>query len=175
MIKQTKSQSVKESVVMGVDPGTIITGFGIVREEGTKMLPLDYGCIKPPASKKLSDRYWIIYSALLDLMNRYRPDTVVVETQYVSKNVQSAMKLGMARGGVIIAAKSKGLPIYEYSPTKAKLAVTGSGRAGKEQVQAMTQRLLNLPAPPEPDDAADALALAICHLHAKQSYKGVEI
>ncbi len=160
---------------MGVDPGTIITGFGIIKEEGTKILPLDYGCIKPPASKKLSDRYWIIFSALSDLMDKYLPDFVVVETQYVSKNVQSAMKLGMARGGVIIAAKSKGLPIYEYSPTKAKLAVTGNGRASKPQIQSMTMRLLNLPKLPEPDDAADALALAICHLHAKQSYKGVEI
>lgn len=165
----------KSSIVMGVDPGTIITGFGIIREEGAKISALDFGAIKPPASKKLSDRYWIIFSALTDLITKYAPDFLVVETQFVNKNVESAMKLGMARGGVIIAAKSRGMPIFEYPPSKAKLAVTGNGRASKQQVQSMTKQLLNLPKIPEPEDAADALALAICHLHVKQSFIGAEI
>ncbi|NGX58747.1 MAG: Crossover junction endodeoxyribonuclease RuvC [Chlamydiae bacterium] len=168
------NQEKKGVVVLGVDPGTIITGYGVIHHEGSRFKALDYGCIKPPTSKKLSDRYWIIFSALLDLLEKYTPDMVVVETQYVNKNVSSAMKLGMARGGVIIAAKKYGLPIYEYAPTKAKLAVTGNGLASKVQVQAMVQKLLNLSQIPQPEDAADALALAICHLHNNQT-EGSEI
>lgn len=161
-------------VVLGVDPGTVVTGYGVVSQKGSRLTALDFGCIKPPPSKKLSDRYWIIFSSLIDLLEKYQPDIVVVETQFVNKNVSSAMKLGMARGGVIIAAKKFGLPIFEYAPTKAKRAVTGNGQAGKGQVQAMVKRLLNLSQIPEPEDAADALALALCHLHAKET-RGKEI
>jgi len=160
-------------VVLGIDPGTAITGYGIIQEERNRPQALDYGCIRPPSSKKLSDRYWIIFSALCGLIEKHRPDMVVVETQYVHKNVASAMKLGMARGGVIIAAKQFGLPVMEYAPAKAKLAVTGNGQASKKQVQEMIRRLLNLSKAP-PSDAADALALALCQVHNKQR-KGNEI
>ena len=170
MIKKTDKNGL---VVLGVDPGTAITGYGIIQDKGSRFHALDYGCIRPPASRKLSDRYWIIFSGLSDIIEKYSPDMVVVETQYVDKNVASALKLGMARGGVIIAAKQFGLPVMEYAPTKAKLAVTGNGQASKRQVQEMIKRLLNLSKMPPPD-AADALALALCQLHNKQS-RGCEI
>lgn len=150
--------------ILGIDPGTQITGYGLIEaEDGKPFLPIDYGCIRPPARFKLSQRYLVIFKSVEELIDKYAPDALVVETQYVHKNVQSAIKLGMARGVVIIAAKSRSLPVYEYAPTKAKKAVVGNGGASKYQVQAMVQRLLNLLELPEPADAADALALAICH------------
>lgn len=159
----------KNSLILGVDPGTAVTGYGLIQGTGTRYQAVDYGCVRPPSKKKLSDRYWILFSSLSQLITQYQPDVVVVETQYVHKNVASALKLGMARGGVIIAAKQFGLPVLQYSPTKAKLAVTGNGQASKEQVQAMIKHLLKLSKAP-PFDAADALALAVCHLqnHNKQ-------
>lgn len=150
-------------VILGIDPGTKVTGYGVIRVEGYQYLPIDYGCIRPPAHYKLSERYLVIFEGIEQLVERYQPTALVVETQFVQKNVQSAIKLGMARGVAIIAAKKRGIPIFEYAPTQAKLAVVGTGRASKHQVQGMIQRLLNLSQPPEPEDAADALALAICH------------
>lgn len=150
-------------IIIGIDPGTLITGYGIIEVVNGNQRIIDYGCIRPPASLKLSDRYLIIFNAVEELLDKYRPDALAVETQYVEKNVQSAIKLGMARGTVIIAAKRKGIPIYEYAPTKAKAAVVGNGKASKQQVQGMVKLLLNLSEVPHPSDAADALALAICH------------
>jgi crossover junction endodeoxyribonuclease RuvC len=155
----------KEPTILGVDPGTRMTGYGIIRVKGHHYLPIDYGCIRPPAHYKLSDRYLVICEGVEQLIDQHQPDVLVVETQYVSRNIQSAMKLGMARGVVMLAAKKRGIPVYEYAPTQAKLAVVGTGRASKYQVQGMVQRLLNLSSPPTPEDAADALALAICHAH----------
>lgn len=149
--------------VLGIDPGTRITGYGIIESDGKKFNSVDYGCIRPPAAYKLSDKYLIIYNAVEELIAKYKPQAVAVETQYVYKNVQSALKLGMARGAVLIAAKKHGISVFEYAPTKLKLAVVGRGRASKFQVQAMVKALLQLMTLPEPEDAADALALAICH------------
>jgi crossover junction endodeoxyribonuclease RuvC len=150
-------------IIIGVDPGTKITGYGIIKMEGNTYRALDYGCIKPPPNDKLSERYLIIYNGICELLERYKPQALVVETQYVNKNVQSAIKLGMARGVIIIAAKQKGIAVYEYYPTQPKLAVVGNGRASKAQVQGMVKALLSLVELPEPEDAADALSLAICH------------
>ena len=150
-------------IIIGIDPGTQVTGYGVIEAEGSLCRAIDYGCIRPPASRKLTDRYLILFNALEELLEKYRPQALAVETQYVQKNVQSAIKLGMARGVAIIAAKRKGLAVFEYAPTKAKSAVVGNGRASKQQVQSMVKLLLNLAALPTPEDAADALALAICH------------
>jgi crossover junction endodeoxyribonuclease RuvC len=155
-------------IIIGIDPGTQITGYGIIKVEGNSYKAIDYGCIRPPARHKLTDRYLIIFNALEEIINKHSPDAFVVETQYVSKNVQSAIKLGMARGIAILAAKRRGIPIFEYAPTKAKQAVVGNGGASKSQVQKMVQVLLRLSEIPTPEDAADALALAICHAHAAQ-------
>jgi len=124
---------------------------------------IDYGCVRPPTKAKLSDRYLILFNAIEELLSKYQPHALSVETQYVEKNVQSALKLGMARGAVIIAAKRQGISVFEYAPTKAKLAVVGNGRASKKQVQGMVKLLLQLQELPTPEDAADALAIAVCH------------
>jgi len=154
----------KPKLILGIDPGTRITGFGVIRvDEGRRFSVVDYGCIRPPATKPLSERYRIIYQALEELIEKYRPEAVAVETQFIHKNPQSGIKLGMARGVVVLAASLREIPIFEYAPTRAKRAVVGTGRASKEQVRGMVQRLLSLSAPPEPEDAADALAIAICH------------
>ena len=153
-------------IILGIDPGTIITGYGIIRLLRGRCKALDYGCIKPPAHLKISDRYLIIYESVDALLESYQPEVLIVETQYVKANVQSAIKLGMARGVVMIAAKRRGVQVFEYSPTRAKKAVVGSGRASKRQVQHMVQHILELESLPEPEDAADALSLALCHAQA---------
>jgi crossover junction endodeoxyribonuclease RuvC len=154
----------KPHIILGIDPGTRITGYGLIKV-GNLLEPLDFGCIRPPVTGEPPARYLALFESLELLLDKYAPNAVAVETQFVYKNVQSAIKLGMARGMVILAAARRNIPIYEYAPKKAKLAVVGSGSASKQQVQRMIQLLLKLPALPEPEDAADALALAVCHAH----------
>ena len=151
------------TVIIGIDPGTRITGYGIIRCVGNGYETLDYGCIRPPVALHLNDRYLVIFEAIEELIDRYKPDDLAIETQYMQKNVQSALKIGMARGIVIVAARKRGITVHEYTPSTAKKALTGNGNASKFQIQGMTQRLLNLPKPPTPEDAADALCLALCH------------
>lgn len=150
-------------IILGIDPGTRITGFGVIKISGPQILPLNFGCIRPPPALSTAERYLAIFNGIEKLIEQYAPDAIAVETQFVYKNVQSALKLGMAKGAVLIAAARHSTPIFEYAPKKAKLAVVGNGAASKEQVQKMIQLLLKLPMLPEPEDAADALALAICH------------
>lgn len=152
-------------IILGIDPGTRVSGYGVIVIQDQKISLLDYGCIRPPAGFKLSERYLVIFDSISELIDKFQPTALVVESQFVHKNVQSAIKLGMARGSVIIAAKRKGIAVFEYAPTVAKRAATGYGRASKYQVQGMIQSLLRLSEPPHPEDAADALALAICHAH----------
>lgn len=158
----------KELIILGIDPGTTVTGYGLIKFNLQQLTLIDYGSIRPPAKFKLSDRYLVIFDAMLELLDRYSPQDVAVETQYVKHNPQSAIKLGMARGVVIVAAKKSGKRIFEYAPSKAKLAVTGLGNASKYQIQGMMQRLFHLQKE-IPEDAADALAIAICHSHALQT------
>lgn len=160
------SNSSPDKIIIGVDPGTTVTGYGILKKQGNLIIALDYGCIRPPAKLKLSDRYLIIYESLLQLIEKHQPDALVVESQFVKLNAQTAIKLGMAKGTAILAAKSRGVAVFEYSPRKAKQAVVGNGAATKNQVQWMMQKLLNLAVLPEPQDASDALALALCHINA---------
>lgn len=155
--------------ILGLDPGTAITGWGMIAQHGRCWQAVDYGTIRPPKEQLLSARYHWIYRHVLQLIERYQPAALVVETQYVAKNPQSALKLGMARGAILIAAVQAAVPVFEYTPSRAKQAVTGRGQASKEQVQAMMRCLLNLTAPIESTDAADALALALCHAQAQQS------
>jgi len=164
-----KKQVKTSKVFLGVDPGTRITGYGLIEVTNNGYQAIDFGCIKPPAHYKLSDRYLIIYESVVQLIEKYAPDALSVETQYVKNNVQSAIKLGMARGVIIVAAKKGGVPVYEYSPTQAKKSVVGNGSASKKQVQGMIQLLLRLSSLPDSEDAADALALAICHAQTDSS------
>lgn len=160
-----------DGIILGVDPGTRISGYGIICIQNQRFTPLDYGCIRPPTHLKLSERYLVIFDSIEELIQKYQPTALVVETQYMYKNAQSALKLGMAKAAVMLAAKKRGLPIFEYAPTVAKRAVVGTGRASKWQVQGMVQRRLQLPEVPQPEDAADALALAICHAQATNQFK----
>lgn len=164
-------QLTDSTIILGVDPGTQVSGYGVIGIQNQTYIPLDYGCIRPPPRFKLSERYLVIFDSIEELIEKYQPTALVVEMQFMYKNAQSALKLGMARGAVMIAAKKKGLPIFEYAPTVAKRAVVGSGRASKYQVQGMVQQILKLASPPQPEDAADALALAICHAQAAPHLK----
>jgi crossover junction endodeoxyribonuclease RuvC len=163
-LKQSPDKQ-KTGLILGIDPGTRITGYGIINSSQSNPAPIDFGCIRPPHTLPTPERYLIIFNALDHLMEKYQPDAIAIETQFVYKNVQSAMKLGMARAMGLLAAARRQIPIFEYAPKKAKLAVVGNGNASKMQVQKMIQLLLRLKDLPEPEDAADALALAICHAH----------
>lgn len=160
--------------VFGVDPGNAVTGYGVVIVEGNVYRALDFGCIRPPAKAVPSRRRLVIFESLCHLLDVHQPDAMAIESQFVLHNVQTALKLGMVRGIAALAATQRQIPVYEYAPSKAKQAVTGRGGAPKEQVQGMMQRLLNLTHPPTPEDASDALALAICHIHAARGFKLVE-
>ena len=161
-----------EVIILGVDPGTLVTGYGVIRQTDRDWEPLDFGCICPPRKLKMHERYLIIFKKIDLIIEKYQPEALSVETQFVYKNVQSALKLGMARGAVMIAAARRGVEVFEYTPRKAKQAVVGNGAASKFQVQRMIQMQLKLPQVPEPEDASDALALALCHAHTRkvQSY-----
>ncbi len=152
-------------VILGIDPGTRITGYGIICLCKERAAPLDFGSICPPSTAPISKRYLIIFEAIEVLMDRYHPEVLSIESQFVYKNAASAMKLGMARAMALLAAEKRKIPIFEYTPKKAKLAIVGNGAASKQQVQKMIQLLLHLPSPPQPEDASDALALALCHAH----------
>ena len=155
----------QEITILGVDPGTIITGFGVIKASLGHERPIDYGCIRPPAKLPLHERHLIIHNSINMLIEKFSPDAISVETQFVKKNIQVAMKLGMTRGVILLSGALHKIPIFEYAPRKAKLSVVGSGAASKEQVQRTIKMLLKLEKIPTPEDAADGLALAICHAH----------
>ena len=151
-------------LVLGIDPGTAITGYGLVQDRD----PLEMvacGVITTPAGVPLPERLLAIHRQLSDLIRAYQPEAVAVEELFFSKNVRTAMSVGHARGVILLAVAQAGLPIYEYKPSEVKLAVAGYGAAAKEQMQEMVRLLLDLDKAPTPDDAADAVAIAVCHLH----------
>lgn len=155
----------QEEIILGIDPGTRITGYALLKQNDKKISVLDYGAIRPPTQAALSKRYLIIYDSITSLIESFSPTAVVIESQFVHKNAQSAMKIGMAKAMALLAAEKRGISLFEYTPKKAKQAVVGNGNASKEQIQKMMQLLLNLPSQPQPQDAADALALCYCHLN----------
>ncbi|HEY2810026.1 MAG TPA: crossover junction endodeoxyribonuclease RuvC [Rhabdochlamydiaceae bacterium] len=152
-------------IIFGIDPGTRSTGYGIIQAAYPRMHVLDFGCIRPPPHLDTAQKYLTLFNALDLLLEKYSPDYVVVESQFVYKNVQSALKLGKAQGMALLAAARRSICVREVAPKKAKLAVCGNGSASKQQVQKMIQLLLHLPSLPQPEDAADALALAIALAH----------
>ncbi len=152
-------------IILGIDPGIQVTGFGIIDHHTHGVHVIDYGCIRLPSRFSCHERYLILFNAIEALIEKHKPEALSVETQFVYRNIQSAMKLGIARGMAILAASRKEIPIFEYAPRKAKLAITGQGNASKSQMQRMIQLLLNLPHLPTPEDAADALAMTLCHAH----------
>ena len=150
-------------VVLGIDPGSAHTGYGVVLSRGQQLAALDGGVIGTGAGEPLERRLARIHSRVCDLIAEHRPAAVAVEELYFGQNVRTAFAVGQARGAVLVAAGMAGLPCYSYTPQAVKQAVCGSGSADKAQVQRMVGALLSLPEPPEPDHAADALAVAICH------------
>jgi crossover junction endodeoxyribonuclease RuvC len=154
--------------VLGIDPGTLTSGYGIVSEEDHKLFHVVSGGISPSAKQPFPKRLKKIYDELEKIIEKYKPHVVVVEDLFVSNNIKAALKLGHARGVAILAAVNAGLPVHEYAPTEVKQAVVGTGKADKKQVQAMVKALLELPKAPHPADAADALAAAICHIHSSR-------
>ena len=151
--------------IFGIDPGSERTGFGCIEVLGSRHHLVVCGSLSAPARSSFPDRLKHIHAGLTVLLGRHRPDCVAVENIFHARNVRSALKLGHARGVALLAASELGLPVVEYSPAEVKRAVVGFGRAEKRQVQQMIKLLLGLDAPPSPHDAADALAVAICHVH----------
>jgi crossover junction endodeoxyribonuclease RuvC len=159
--------------VFGIDCGTECTGYGIVEWDDSARNPRLVRCgsggIRLPKKEPLAQRLALVYAQLIALLEEHEPDVVAIEEVFYSVNAKSALKLGQIRGVALLAAATAKLPIAEYAPLKIKSTVTGYGLAQKEQVQFMVARLLNLSAPPEPADAADALAIAICHIQHAQT------
>lgn len=151
--------------VLGIDPGTATTGFGIVETSNGRLVTLNYGTINTAAGMEMPLRLVKINGELSRLLQEYRPDAVAVEEIFHHKNAKTVVTVAQARGVVLLAASLAELPVAEYTPLQVKQAVVGYGQAEKRQVQMMVQKLLKLDEMPRPDDAADALAIAICHLH----------
>ena len=152
---------------LGIDPGTATMGWGVVEDDGAGGLRLvDYGAFTTPKELPLGHRLQMLYTGLGDLIARYRPDTAGVEELFFSKNVTTAITVSHARGIVLLALANAGVPVEEYRPMAVKQAVTGYGHADKTQIQEMVRLQLGLDRIPKPDDAADALAIAICHAYA---------
>lgn len=157
-------------LVIGIDPGTAITGYGLVREsqDGT-LISVDYGVVVTPSKIPMPQRLSQIYDGLKEVLHTHSPQSAAVEKLFFQKNVRTAMSVGQARGVALLALERAQIPIAEYAPTEIKQAVSGYGAADKRQIQEMVRTLLNLDEIPKPDDAADALAVAICHLHSARA------
>jgi crossover junction endodeoxyribonuclease RuvC len=161
--------------IFGIDPGSDRTGYGCVETDGSRHRIVVCGAISAPASAAFPDRLLAIHRRLAGLLRDHRPDCVAIESLFHAANVRSALKLGHARGVAMLAAVEAGVPIAEYTPAEIKRAVVGYGRAEKPQVQHMVKVILGLPAVPSPHDAADALAVAICHVHSKPPARAASI
>ncbi len=152
-------------VILGIDPGIAIVGYGIIKYEGNQFRVIDYGVITTPSSMELPERLKVVYEDMSQLIQKYQPDVVAVEELFFNTNVKTAITVGHGRGVAILAGATAGLRVFEYTPLQVKQSVVGYGRAQKAQVQQMVKAILCLEKIPKPDDAADALAVAICHAH----------
>lgn len=152
-------------LIVGIDPGTATTGYGLVRETDNGIEVVDFGVVVTPAGERPEIRLFQLYEALTKLMLLHRPQSGAVERLFFQRNVSTAIAVGQARGVAMLVMAQNSVPVAEYTPLEVKQAVTGYGKADKNQVQQMVKALLELEDIPRPDDAADALAIAICHLH----------
>ncbi|RMF42378.1 MAG: crossover junction endodeoxyribonuclease RuvC [Anaerolineae bacterium] len=159
-------------LVIGIDPGTAITGYGLVRETPNGDLQaVDYGVITTKAGLPMPQRLLVLHRELQKIIALHRPESGAVEKLFFQRNVTTAISVGQARGVALLGLAEAGLDVSEYTPMEIKQAVAGYGGAGKKQVQYMVRALLNLEETPKPDDAADALAVAICHLHSARTHR----
>ncbi|MBM4168868.1 MAG: crossover junction endodeoxyribonuclease RuvC [Ignavibacteria bacterium] len=150
-------------IILGIDPGTLVTGYGILEGDGNTCTAVHFDAVKNSASDPMPDRLKRIFDSLCGAIDRYHPDHLAIETAFYGKNAQSALKIGQARGVAILAGVNYGIPIAEYSPREVKKAIVGNGAASKEQVQSMVKRMLHLRQTPRMFDVSDALAVALCH------------
>lgn len=155
------------SCIVGIDPGSLNLGYGVLHAEGSRLRHLEHGCLRAPKSQPLHRRLALLHVQLTDVLERHAPDEIVIERVFAARNLASALTLGQARGMILLAVGERELALAEYAPAEVKKAVTGSGRASKEQVSAMVGRLLQVTVDPKEHDASDALALAICHAAAR--------
>ena len=160
----SQALKVSDELILGIDPGTAVTGYGVVAKDGGGAVSLvECGVVRTSSGEALAVRIREIYEEITTLITRHAPSVVVVEDVFLGKNVQSALKLGHARGAILLAAALGEIPIAEYSPREIKKAVVGNGNATKDQVGFMVQQQLRLKVPPSPSDAADGVAVALCH------------
>jgi crossover junction endodeoxyribonuclease RuvC len=156
-------------ITMGIDPGTATTGYCVLGSDNRDVIKvIEYGCIITPKTDSPQKRLTQIHEELIALFKRFQPKCVAVEKLFFNSNAKTAMAVGQARGVILLAAAGEGLDIAEYTPLQVKMALTGYGRADKQQVQQMVKTLLNLRSIPKPDDAADALAVALCHINSNK-------
>lgn len=149
--------------ILGIDPGIAVMGYGIIEDSDGELTVVEYGGLLTTARQGTPERLRILYKGVIDLIDRHKPDAVAIEL-FVARNLKTALMVGQARGVAILAAANKGLPVHEYTPLEVKQKVSGYGRGEKRQVQEMVRMQLGMKCIPEPDDAADALAVAICHI-----------
>ncbi|NBI06944.1 crossover junction endodeoxyribonuclease RuvC [Senegalia massiliensis] len=161
--------------IFGIDPGIAIVGYGVIDYKGNNFKVVDYGVITTPASMSPQQRLKKVYDELTNILIEYKPDAVAIEELFFNKNVKTAIQVGQARGVEILAVMNQNIDLFEYTPLQVKQGVVGYGRAKKKQVQEMVKLLLNLKEIPKPDDAADALAVAISHAHSGQFDKLFEM
>ncbi len=152
-------------IILGIDPGLAIVGWGVLECSGCRFRPLGYGSIQTPAGMRTEQRLKIIYEQLMAIIDKYHPDEMAVEELFFTNNITTGIRVAEARGIVLLCGEQRGMRIAEYTPMQVKQAVVGYGKAEKKQVIAMVTNILHLAAPPKPDDTADALAIAICHGH----------
>jgi crossover junction endodeoxyribonuclease RuvC len=163
-------------LILGVDPGIAITGYGLLEQNGNRIKPLKYGVIRTSSDLMAAERLMAIHQKITDLVKEYKPEVMVVEELFFNKNTRTALTVGQARGVIMLVSAEQRIKFAEYTPLQVKMAVVGYGRAEKRQVQEMVRVLLGLKEIPKPDDAADALAIAICHAHSwrySSQFKGV--
>jgi len=151
--------------ILGIDPGTMVMGYGVIESEDDEIALVDFGALAGPERSPIGERLSYLYRELLEIIQRHHPDVLAVEQPFISKNVRSAMAIGRAQAIALLAAAVSGIPAYEYTPAQVKQRVANYGASSKEQIQEMVRLHLGLSEVPQPNDAADALAGAICHLH----------
>lgn len=159
-------------IILGIDPGYAIVGYGVIEYLGNRYATLRYGAVLTPAKTQFENRLLQIYDELDALMKRYHPEALAIEKLFFNNNQKTVIDVSQARGVILLAAIKNNIPIFEYTPLQVKQAVVGYGRAEKKQVQEMTRMILHLESVPKPDDTADALAMAICHAHSSGSLMG---
>ena len=150
-------------IILGVDPGYGTIGYGGIEKNGSKIVPIDYGVIQTPKDEGIAARLAMIYDSLNVLIKKFRPDEIAVEELFFNTNITTGIKVAQARGVILLCAVHECGRLYEYTPLMVKQSLTGNGRADKKQIQYMVKMMLGLKTEPKPDDAADALAIAICH------------